>query len=194
MPFKIEGNTLVNYDFYNQEETAVVPEGIEVIDRSAFYVCSKVKRVILPSTLKEIRAGAFRESGIESVAVPDGVTALGSEVFAECGNLTAVSIGKGVERLGDYAFRGCQSLERLELPEGLEKIGYNAFEECYSLKTVWVNGAEYRIRDAKAPGPVRLVYQSLEETRKRIRAYYESGCMDEFEYVDYCIGGDGYDY
>ena len=44
------------------------------------------------------------------------------------------------------------------------------------------------------PLPVRLVYDCLEEIRDKIRRDYENGLMDEFEYVDYNIAGDGYSY
>ena len=44
------------------------------------------------------------------------------------------------------------------------------------------------------PKPVQLVFDSLEEIRDKIRYDYENGLMDEFEYVDYQIAGDGYSY
>jgi len=194
MPFQLDDNILVNYDYNCQEETVVIPEGVEVIGRSAFYVCSKVRQIIIPPTVKEIRSCAFKESGIESIIIPDCVSDLGQEAFEDCQRLKSVILGNGISRIESYTFRRCQSLEHLELPEMLEKAGYDAFEECYTLKTAWVNGAEYRIRDLKAPKAVKLVYESLEATRRRFRAYAESGAMDEFEYTDYCIAGDGYTY
>lgn len=103
-------------------------------------------------------------------------------------------IGKGITQISDYTFRYCQSLEHLELPPGLERVGYYAFEECYSLRRVWVEGIEYRIRDSKAPKPVRLVFDSLEVIRNKILSDYKNGRMDEFEYIDYQIAGDGYHY
>ena len=194
MQFQIEGTTLVKYDFDHQEEIAVVPDGVEVIGKYAFYVREKVKQIIIPPTVREIGVCAFMESGIETVIIPDTVTKLGNEAFSGCTDLKKAVIGSGVREIGDFTFRRCDSLEHLELPEGLKKVGYNAFEECYSLKTVRVGGTEYRIRDRKAPESVRLVCESMEKTRRRMEKYYESGSMDEHEYIDYGIAGDGYSF
>ena len=46
----------------------------------------------------------------------------------------------------------------------------------------------------KSKAPVQLVYDCLEEIRAKIRRDYENGLMDEFEYIDYYIAGDGYSY
>ena len=53
---------------------------------------------------------------------------------------------------------------------------------------------EYRLRDPEAPRPVKLVLDNLEYIRDRIQSDYEDGLMDEFEYTDYNIAGDGYSY
>jgi hypothetical protein len=189
MQFRIEGTTLVKYDFDHQEEIVVIPEGVEVIGKYAFYVRDKVKQIIIPPTVREIGVCAFMESGVETIVIPDTVTKLGNEAFSRCTDLKKAVIGSGVTEIGDFTFRLCDSLEHLELPEGLKKVGFNAFEECYSLKTVWVGGTEYRIWDRKAPESVRLVKESMAATERRLEKYYESGSMDEFEYIDYRISG-----
>lgn len=194
MQFKIEGTTLLAYDEDHQEPKVVIPDGVTVIAHSVFAGCNEVKEIIIPDSVQKIEFSAFRNSGLTSIVIPDSVTELGSGAFSECWRLTHAVIGRGITRLKDCTFETCQYLEHLELPEGLEHIDYHALVECYSLKTIWVNGREYRIRDPEAPKPVRLVFEHLEEIRDDIRAYYESGAMDEFEYIDYQIAGDGYDY
>jgi hypothetical protein len=194
MQFQIEGTTFVKLDEEAQEKRFVIPDGITQIKRFAFYSCKQVEEVVIPDSVTEIGDCAFMYSGLTSLVVPDSVTEMGREICSECRRLTRAVIGRGITRLRERTFEYCQSLEHLELPEGLERIESRALEECYSLRTVWVNGKEYRIRDPEAPKPVQLVYDHLEDIRDRIRAYYESGAMDEFEYIDYQIAGDGYDY
>ena len=106
----------------------------------------------------------------------------------------SVVIGKGITELQSRTFESCQQLDHLELPATLKRVGSYAFERCYSLKKVWVDGLEYSLRDSEAPGPVKMVYDCLEEIRDRIQSDYDNGLMDEFEYVDYNIAGDGYSY
>ena len=194
IPYEIEGDVFLKFNEAAQKETVVVPSWIRVIDRFAFRGCKDIKHVILPDSVQEIGCGAFHYSGITDIVIPDSVTRMEHEVFEECWKLTSAVIGKGITDLEERAFRICQRLEHLELPEGLKKVGYRAFEECYSLKTVWVGGKEYRIGDPDAPAPVQLVYDCLEEIRDKIRRDYENGLMDEFEYIDYNIAGDGYSY
>ena len=194
MAFKMEGYVLKKYESDSKEETVVIPEGTKVIDRTAFMYRREVKSIVIPDTVEEIGYSAFEESGIKSIVIPDSVTKMGSEIFTECRNLVSVVIGRGITKLDTRTFRSCQSLEHLELPAGVEKIGSDCFEECYTLKKVWVDGVEYSIRDSKAPKPVQLVYDSIEASRMKIVRYYESGLMDEFEYADYQIAGDGYSF
>ena len=194
MSFTIEDGVLKKYNYEEQEETVVIPEGVTVIAMHAFVDCRKVKHVSIPNTVQEIGIAAFGNSGIEDIVVPDSVTKLDSSVFRDCSRLKSAVIGNGVTELGDRLFSSCQELVHLELPSGLKKVGSRAFLECYSLQKVWVDGTEYWISGNDVPKPVQLVFDSLEEIRDKIRFDYENGLMDEFEYVDYQIAGDGYSY
>lgn len=111
-----------------------------------------------------------------------------------CEYLEQVLPGEGIDRIESYTFRRCHSLEYLGLPSGLQAAGYDAFEECCSVKNAWVDGTEYRLRDRNAPRPVALVLESISASRRRYIQYAGSGAMDEFEYIDYCIAGDGCSY
>ena len=174
-------------------EEISLPEGLLQIGQSAFLNCKNLPAITIPDSVTSIGKTAFKRcDGFHSFIVPDGVTELGSGALKECYYLKSVVIGSGVTELENELFCGCQSLEHLELPEALSNVGYDAFEECYSLRNAWVNGTEYFLRDASAPESVKLVSESILKSKQRIRDYYESGAMDEFEYIDYQIAGDGY--
>lgn len=190
---KIKDDILMKYDAADQRELLVIPPWIRVIGSNSFSRC-KFSRIFIPNSVQEIQYNAFHDSGINSIVIPDSVTELGEYAFADCDYLKSAVIGNGVTHIGQHTFLYCQELEHLELPSGLKSVGYNAFEKCYSLTSAWVDGREYRLRDPEAPLPVKLVYDNLEYIRDRIRSDYENGLMDEFEYIDYNIGGDGYSY
>ena len=190
----MENTILKKYTDQTQEETVIIPEGVTEIASLAFSRRSKVKSIIIPSTVQKIAYHAFQGTGIESIIIPDTVTEIGEGLFEDCRRLTSAVIGKNITKIPHGTFRYCQLLEHLELPEGLEYVGDNAFEECYTLKTAWVGGKEYHISGSEVPKAVELVFNSLEKTRQRLWDYYESGLMDEFEYVDFQIAGDGYSY
>ena len=52
---------------------------------------------------------AYREQ-IHTVTIGNGVTSIGAESFAGCGNLTSVNIPSSVTSIGDGAFRDCTAL------------------------------------------------------------------------------------
>ena len=192
--FVIKEDVLMEYVKESPDEIIVIPPWVREIDGLAFRDCRNAKRIIIPDSVQKIGFSAFHNARFVSVVIPDSVTELRSEAFSHCSHLKRVVIGKGITELGQGTFEYCQQLDHLELPETLTRVGSYAFDHCYSLRTVWVDGREYRLRDPDAPKPVKLVFDSLEVIRDRIRSDYENGLMDEFEYVDYNIAGDGYSY
>lgn len=71
-----------------------------------------------------------------SVTIPDGVTKIGAEAFANCDNITSVIIPGTVTAVGEYAFSECHNLTSVTIPESVVSIDCHAFdgtpwfEEC----------------------------------------------------------------
>ena len=68
-----------------------------------------------------------------SVTVPEGVTAIGREVFKGMSWITDITLPEGLREIGDNAFKGCRKLRTLSIPESVEKIGELAFHRCHDL-------------------------------------------------------------
>ncbi len=64
------------------------------------------------------------------VVVKEGVTSIGSALFAGLRKVTEVSLPKSLKRIGDQAFEECISLSEIIVPEGVETIGARAFAGC----------------------------------------------------------------
>lgn len=110
--FEIYGSVLAKY--HGHDKVVTVPEGVAVIDQSAFYGCYEMEEVILPN----------------------GVVRLERSAFAECQNLKTVVLPQGVDTIGDTVFENCQKLENIELPLSLQHIGRMAFAKCLSLRKI----------------------------------------------------------
>ncbi len=52
---------------------------------------------------------------LESIALPDSVTEIGSAAFMGCASLRSIRIPAGVTSIGENAFNGCSSLEAIEV-------------------------------------------------------------------------------
>ena len=86
-------------------------KNVTAIGSYAFFGCSHLKSVTLPSTLKQIKNYAFQQTDLTGIAVPASVDSLGERVFGDCQSLTNVRIEDGTTALklvsgfyGTFAF------------------------------------------------------------------------------------------
>ena len=73
--------------------------------------------------------GLDRED-LTEVSIPDTVTKLGEEVFADCASLTSIEIPNSVTSIGDSAFSYCESLTSVTIGNGVTSIDDSAFSHC----------------------------------------------------------------
>src|SRR5262249_52866817 len=66
---------------------------VTTIGDAAFYECTDLHSVILPSSLVSIAESAFRGCrSLTSVSIPKGVTSIGNYVFMECTSLVGITV------------------------------------------------------------------------------------------------------
>ena len=94
-------------------------------------------QVNIPSSLKEISAGAFQgDDRVVMVAIPESVTTIGDCAFQSCKSLENITIPESVTTIGDGAFQNCQSLANITIPESVTTLGDFAFQNCESLANI----------------------------------------------------------
>ena len=116
----------------------IVPEGVTCINDFAFYG-TRIDSVTFPSSLKNIRKEAFRQSKIRKIDFGPGIEKIGgyaSNIFADCHNLTHVEFPPQVTDIGHSAFFNCRSLKSVTMHEGISTIGRRTFAWCEKLKNV----------------------------------------------------------
>ncbi len=140
--------------------------GITNIGDYAFYFCSNLTDLTLPSTLRTVGDNSFEScEKLKDFSLPESVTKIGYYAFCNCDSLTKVpsdsklknvySLGSGVffscsglkeavippllTKVPGCIYIGCIKIETVVIPENIKTIGSQAFAWCDSLKTVVLN-------------------------------------------------------
>ena len=138
----------------------------------------------IPSTINgylvtSIGDDAFYEcSGLTSVTIPSSVTSIGEYAFSGCSGLTSVTIGNGVTNIGDCAFCDCSGLTSVTIPDSVTSIGSCAFSACSGLMSVVIYGESLKYIGDEAfayCGKLRRIIIPLGVTEIEDRAFYETG-------------------
>jgi hypothetical protein len=73
------------------------------------------------------------------VTIPNNVTSIGQQAFANCNSLTNVTIPNGVTSIGFWAFIGCENLVTVTLSDTVTSIADGAFAACTNLQSLTVS-------------------------------------------------------
>ena len=143
-----------------------IPDSVVSIEDSAFTKCTNMTEFKSKLASADGRClivdgvlYAFAPAGLTEYAIPEGVTAIGNEVFRGYSSLTNVTIPESVNKIGHTVFEGCTGLLSISIPQGVTvidgdvfygctnlisvtipdgvtSIGYRSFCECYSITTI----------------------------------------------------------
>ena len=131
--FVIKNDKLIEY--VGQGGDVVIPDGITIISKKAFYDCETLETVTIPTSVKSIEKWAFSGTNLKTVTIPIEVSCIEDLTFADCKNLKNIFLPKSIKTIKNGAFWGCSSLADITLP-GVTTIESSAFRYCESLKKI----------------------------------------------------------
>lgn len=165
--FVIEEGQLIQYR--GNAETVEVPAGVQIVGMEAFKDNLRIRKVILPQGVREIKARAFSGcSALEEIQFPDSLANIGADAFYHTrwirkqgkGAVYAgsvlyawdevpgeVTVRHGTVTLGRNVFSGKHGLQKIILPEGLKRIEFFAFSCCDSLQEMVIPASVTEIED-----------------------------------------------
>ena len=116
-------------------------EGCTALGDYAFYECTTLKEILLPTGLKSVGVRAFYGcEALWSVTLPDTVESIRENAFYGCDGLVALNLGKGLKTIGINAFYRCDSLVEVVLPQTLTSLPASCFADCVALESVDFGG------------------------------------------------------
>ena len=133
--------------------------GVTALENLAFYGCSALKSITLPSSISSISSQAFnsctvleevknfentsieilqdeifRGTSLKSIVLPRTVTLINTNAFYGCSSLREIAFPESLTKINGGAFYGCSSLREVVLKEGFTAFfRYNIFQNCTSL-------------------------------------------------------------
>ena len=154
------------------------------IGKYAFYGCSGLTSINIPSSVTKIENGAFYNcTSLTSVSLPNGLESIGSDTpydhygtFEGCTSLTSITIPNSVTSIGYYAFVRCSGLTSINIPNSVTRIEYSAFSRCSGLTSITIPNSVTIIRESAFSRCSGLTSINIPNSVTRIgeRAFY--GC------------------
>lgn len=118
--------------YYSDRDDGFICTSNDKLGDYAFYGCSGLTSLTLPSSVTEIGEGAFLNCrGLTNFTIPSGVTSIGHGAFFCCYGLISLTIPSSVTAIGSRAFNDCSGLTSIyAYMEKLPETGSNLFLGC----------------------------------------------------------------
>ncbi len=104
-----------------------IPNTIKTICKNTFKGCILLSHITLPDCLEVIENGAFIETNLSQVDLPDTVTSLGEATFQLCDNLRSVRLSSQITDLPERLFENCVNLTTVENASSIKSIAKTSF-------------------------------------------------------------------
>ena len=129
-------------------KTVVIEDGVTSIGRLAFNNFPSLTRVTISNTVTTIGKGAFFDSGLKEVLIPDSVAVIGFDAFLSCTKMQKIEVSSGNKRyssvdgiLYDKDQRkliACPAgrTTQVIVPNTVTTIESYAFENCEYIKSI----------------------------------------------------------
>ncbi len=102
--------TLISYSVGREDKAYKIPEGIEKIEKYAFFT-SCLEKITLPDSLKSIINYGFANCyKLKEIEIPDGCTLISGLAFLNCDALNKIVIPRSVSNIGNDSFSSCNKL------------------------------------------------------------------------------------
>ena len=180
------GEKICNGTSFPSVKKVIFPNTVEKIERrenisgKGTDTVPQPSEIVLSKNLKNIGYGAFDDTSIRSIELPESVTSIGNNAFA-C-QIQSIEIPANVQTIGDKAFWSAP-LTSIEIPESVTSIGESAFEYCMGLESVFILGKIKTIEDYTFSRCDMLVKIELPDSITNIDEYAFKWCNNLKEIV-----------
>ena len=162
-----------------------IPDNVTSISNRAFEGCSSLTSIIVEEGNSNYCAidGILYNKQITEVicvpktingdiTIPESITAISSNAFTGCVNITSVTIGNDVTSIGSSAFSGCSNLTSINIPDNVTHIGFYTFSRCTSLTSITI------------PNGVTILYEGMIAYCTSLTIIHFNGTVEEWNAIE----------
>lgn len=187
--------------FSTTSQTVALPSALTFIGHNAFLNAKALTGTInVPEGVTEIEYNAFDGTSITAATLPDGLTRLGTGIFANTPNLASVKLPATITRIPNYTFQRATALKSINLPETVREIGYCAFEysglesielpDSLEVIETYAFGSS-QLRTIRIPDDTKTVQWGFAQNSKHLKSAYlgrnmNYGLINDFNYFYEC--------
>ena len=185
--------TVDNYDILPQHVfngckfiSVKISHSVTSIGYQAFYGCSGLTSITIPSSVTSIEYWAFSESGLTSIIIPSSVTSIGTSPFSNCSDLTHIEVESGnknydsrnscnaiIETSFNTLVAGCKNTT---IPSSVTSIGNQAFYGCSGMTSITIPNSVTSIGNSAFLGCSGLTSITIPSSVTSIDIQAFSGC------------------
>ena len=167
---------------YNNLRKVVFHKGLKKIGLGAFWACTSLTSITLPSTVTEIDYAVFYNcSSLREVTFNDGLQNIGRSAFFGCTSLSSITFPSTVTEIRNCAFSGCTSLSSITLPSTIIEIELGAFFDCNNLREVVLFGVPREIGKNAFSSCASLERFTFPTVSSRLDNLIQTGHWEEIE-------------
>ncbi len=120
-------------------QSVTIPSSVKRIEDNTFYNCRNLTQITLSDSITYIGESAFYSTKLQNLSLPKSLVEIGYGAFV--GNsMQSVNIPNGTKSIGAFAFAHCNQLTEITIPKTVTYIGSAAFVRCEKFNSIHYNG------------------------------------------------------
>ena len=117
-----------------------IPDSVTELGEYAFAECKNLSDAaatkIMGGNVKKLGTGAFLNTGLVNLVVPDNIKYIGDHAFSGS-SIVTYQLPMTLEYLGDYTFASCDKLTKARINCENIKVGVGVFQNCSLINTIY---------------------------------------------------------